>query len=362
MSVLVAADCHLASGAWAHRPITGDAYWALHCLVELAKERRPDWILLAGDVLDKGMTGSEPIWALRDAIRQLPARTRVGFIQGDHEWQRRPWLSLLDVEWLHRRTISIDGRTWMGMDYVAHSAELKEALKEVECDVLLTHQKWAETVGERSGRASLADLRCCPCVVSGDLHLMVERFYELGGLPPRAYYSPGSMAMQSIDEPVEKGCWFFPSSGRPSPLIWPSRRRIDLPEVKTSDQLEAALTVLDEQLRKAAEYAATFGLPGDLRQPLVRVRVNVDLPTALRRLEEACQGKAHLFAERWLAEASFRVEEGGSGRSEWREFAEQMLCGESRGNEAMALLERLLGAESISEELRRARQEKLRGD
>lgn len=262
MAIVVFADAHVQERAWAARPLYGDSFWALEQVVSGAIGLGATAVIGAGDLLDQQRNRSSPItfW-YRQLSRLQAAKIPFFYVEGQHDQDTPPWLSgHANAFSLHRRTVVLDGWKVYGVNFCRESTLLDE-LRAVpaDTDLLVCHQAWQEWVGP-SGQASLADLPDVPWVFTGDFH---DHRVEKHGR--RTVCSPGSLAMQSLNEPRRKGYFVL---DRKTGLSWkPIRSRpfVRLRFTNVETVRERLRTVL-RRLRRVTE-----SLPEPLQLPLIVV-------------------------------------------------------------------------------------------
>ncbi len=85
LRVLHTADWHLGR-ALHEEPLLDDQVWALDQLVTLAKDERPDAVVVAGDVYDRAIPPAEAVAVLDDVLTRLAdLRVPVVIIAGNHD-------------------------------------------------------------------------------------------------------------------------------------------------------------------------------------------------------------------------------------------------------------------------------------
>jgi len=145
VKVLVTSDLHLSDKIWKHRPVEGDSYWSWEQIVDIAVEEC-DAVILAGDILDKQLNNSNPISKLIDGLNRLEeAGIPVFYNQGQHEYQKNPWMGLHKLSnHIHRRSFELGGFSFLGFDY-GQQQDLAQFLNGEEvkdADFLVCHQVW----------------------------------------------------------------------------------------------------------------------------------------------------------------------------------------------------------------------------
>lgn len=195
-----AADLHTRRFVWSSRPsLAEDTYFAIKYFFEYCIERSLS-IKLAGDIFHTLSVRPSNVQVLYNQLdKATEAGVPVYFIQGNHDANKVPWLSLYrggDVQHVDRKVVELpeSGETLYGIDY-RYEGDLREVLKVVpdEVDTLLMHQ--AETEALPFGPNF--DLSWVPSTVSrvliGDIH--TPQYYRKNSID---LYYPGSLAISDI--------------------------------------------------------------------------------------------------------------------------------------------------------------------
>lgn len=310
---VIAADCHLTrhDTAWVNSRILGDARRSFHQLVDKALELKLP-LILAGDVIDEKLSGPGPVELLSWAARKLKAAGLFCyFIQGQHEKAEPPWLSAIDRDvfcWFgapsdHHGGVKYGplklfggGRTVrvLGLDYQEPDRFLAELEawehSGQEADVLVMHQVWTNFMGKYApqvvemGRVA----PYCKLLVTGDYHVAFNGSVETTAGSLRVY-SPGSICLQSINEPADKsfGLLYSDLSIEEVPL---SVRPAHLVQVELRDEESA-----DASLREALSLCPKETAERD--RPLLRFPVAAGADPLYKALARRLEGRAFCFAK-----------------------------------------------------------------
>lgn len=287
---IFSADWHLSKLTWTDRPeIVGDSYNSVTQIVDLALRLRAP-LFAAGDLFDKRSPDTESVvFMCRQMDRLQAADIPLYYIQGQHELRTPPWLSV--HHWpthLHQRSVVIDGLRIYGLDWTPRG-ELQRQLDQVpaDTDVLLCHQVWTELmggVGQQDG--AISDVSFARFVLTGDYHKTLVRSCE-GKTGPVQLYSPGSVSVRKIDEPVDKHVFVCSVDadrnvcGVASGLVTRSFLSWSASTVEELDARCAAARQLPEQ-------------DPDSR-PVVRLTYLDSLPDVLSRFTAATENRLHVF-------------------------------------------------------------------
>ena len=365
---LAASDLHLKKRTWSNRPIEGDSYFAWEQTVNLAIRKEVEVVILAGDILDRQINGSEPILKLQEGIEKLGAAgIKTLFIQGQHEYQEMPWASLSKhAIHLHRNeSMEVAGYTIVGIDFQAKE-RLQDELSYVaetlmaapEKTILVMHQVWEEWMGERAlPQGRLEDVsKWLPglgLLITGDLH---ESRLEDDSL---RVLSPGSTCMQSISEPEEKYTYLLSSLGgsleiSKSALL--GRPFIDWPFFWTVADIEDCIREYYTVYEVSQSHAEQHSIPQEICTPLVRFQYDHSLSGDMHRLEKLVGDSGHIFWKEHSPKTSEEQEAIASGKNV---TMESLLKSVECGKDVRQLAERLLSGGDPSEELRRWHKEQL---
>ena len=327
---LVASDLHLKRRTWSNRPIEGDSYFAWEQIVEQAITHEVKVVILAGDILDKQINGSEPIVKLVEGITRLgKAGIQTLFIQGQHEYQEIPWASISPyATHIHRNHyFEVDDAVIVGIDFQPKERlfdELSWVYETLDArpeeTVLVMHQVWQDWMGDKAlPQGALQDvINFIPglsLLITGDLHqsrLEDAESSEGELVQSLRVLSPGSTCMQSIAEPEDKNCYLLTSrtSGETSgtagravadilEVTLSSRRFVDWPFLSSPGDIEDVIREFDEVFDETQSYAEANELPDFMRKPLVRFRYDYSLSGDIRRLENLVGDRGHIFLKEY---------------------------------------------------------------
>lgn len=353
-SVVFIADAHLRESAWVGRPILGDAFHALNQAITWSIEHEVDCVMGLGDLIDRQLNRSWPIAQWYGELDRLKAAgIQFHFIQGQHDMDDPPWLSVHPAaSHAHRRVVNGGDFDIYSFDYASSETigiEL-ELSASSGASILCVHQVIGDFMGDLANpQMSVDDVPdCFRKLFFGDLHKTFHRRFPSKDLTA---ISPGSMCMQSIDEPVEKSFVVMDAGGGIHRVPLKSRQ-VFRSEVLTSAEMidRFVSTDLPAALARCEEAAA--GLPDSLKLPLVRVSYDPEIDDVRSRVEEIYRGKAHFF---WKEELSPADDEARSVSAPRRgEAATLLSClAEAAGDdeEVVALASRVLSSRNPIDEL-----------
>ena len=291
-------DTHLTRTVWVKHPdLYGDAHESFRQIIDYCIANRIP-LLLLGDIFDSANPEAEDVVFFSQQMERMARQQlMVFYIKGNHDDTPVGWPSV------HPWPIHIIDGTYVlgpfhvvGLDY-HRFGELAPALAavptEYPLDFLCTHQAWAEIqrIGHTDG--SLTQVHRATRVLTGDYH--VNGHWDTTNAQGQSLraWSPGSIAMQALNEPPVK---FFGvvSSDRGQPVIenvtLQTRQFIDI-RLTTTEMLDQFVAWV------AAGGIITPGLPEVIAKPIMRVRYSTDIPEAYDRIMAACGTQFHLFDE-----------------------------------------------------------------
>jgi len=361
---ILTADTHLRDRAWiARRNLAGDAYYSFRQITRLAIQWQTP-VIAAGDLIDQRLNASDVPAFLREVFDEMAAaEVPFYYIQGQHELADPPWLravhgwpiwlgepgSLYEVAGL--RVLGFD---WRHADQVD---EIYQACQREKPDLLVIHQVCRELLGPNLPHEFvLASIRGTGLVLVGDYHVH-KRLKIRGPSGEVRVLSPGSTAMQSIDEDPNKYVFvlYEDSSIRSHQLCtrpvlrW--QRFVD-----TEDALEELLEALPGEIEAMRALAEEWQLPEEVRTPVVIVRHDASLDGATKKIRSAC-GDVHLMLRTiWpKAEKGIPDVSTDSAGSLTLESCLPLALSPQEDKEAFELADRLLRAKNAREALDEAR-------
>jgi|TARA_R110000824_G_scaffold304281_4_gene492099 DNA repair exonuclease SbcCD nuclease subunit len=367
---LIASDLHLKPKTWRHRPIVGDSYYAWEQVQEEAIRSGVSFVILAGDLLDRQINGSEPIIKLQRGIEKLGEHDiKTLFIQGQHEYQEFPWASL-SKHAHHLAFAGVEiGPFWVeGIDYQSKETferELGECSEMGDQDILVMHQVWLDWMGERAlPQGSFQHVRdLAPglkTLITGDLHESRLEWFDNKSLQ---LLSPGSTCMQSVAEPLQKYMYYL-SEGDDG---LPEFERIELKsrpfvrwekKLETPEDVNDVLGKIEDEFARVFDYADANELPEEICAPIFHFTYSHKIADEMRRIEKLLGDRAHLF---WKEIPPVAVDDTYTEAFEAGVSATMadMLREEVDDEKIRHLSERMLAAPDIFEELVRWQKEQL---
>jgi hypothetical protein len=304
---LVAAFCgdtHLTGrGAWANRPILGDALVSFTQIVDFAIARKLQWLILAGDVQDAVLnTPTAPTFLYQQIDRCKVAGVQFGFILGQHDLFDPPWPSGNPwAQYLNGAYITIAGQKVFCVDYVAPPLTgVALAAVESGTNIIVGHQTFAEVARGKPADLSLSDLPVGETAFFGDWHEQHIIEGTNGAGNPIRLITPGSTAMQAIDEPPEKYFFTMTQSGVWKRVKLKTRPMLDYSLLSDAD-VDSLLPTIPDALAQA--LAGTAGFDERIRKPLLRITVSAQTSPRCGEMTKLIGSAAHLFWKQLPREA-----------------------------------------------------------
>ena len=297
-------DWHLERHAWVRHPtLMDDAYYSLEQIVDLCLELNIP-LIAAGDLFDKTLPDSKSVWiALQQMTRMQQAGLDVLFTQGQHELNKdKPWLNL--HSWpthMHMHQVSMNGLTLAGLDYTPPS-ELKSKLATVcgkDIDVLICHQVWKEFMGNVPNvEASLSEVPLDKkIIVTGDFHS-----HECISVNTNTVLSPGSICLQSVNEPADKYVFILYDDLSTSSHKLKTRMVVNH-ELKTEQDLDDLLATVN-----SGYLGLQPDVPENIAKPILSIRYSESINNVYSRImEEVGTERVHLFLRAIKVEPDVRT-------------------------------------------------------
>lgn len=283
-----------------------DEQFAFQQIVDAAIEHRVDYLMLAGDLLDKQTNRAKTVSFLYLQLERLrKCNISVLYTQGQHDFDDPPWFS--GVKWtthLHKQSFSVGGSQYRlyGLDWQPFG-KLQEELVEIPSDVdfLICHQVWGDWMGDIA--APQGTFNQIPghikFVQSGDLHqwklerkknLNEEKMWTL---------STGATTQRKIDEPDTHYYALFYPDGHFEKKVLRSRVYLESSLMLRTEDVDQFMGELEPILAVAHQKAAARELPEEMYRPVFRISYSAKLTDVVRRVEKAIDGRAILnFKER----------------------------------------------------------------
>ena len=290
--MVLSSDWHLSMLSWKKHPnIVGDSYYSLSQLVDMAIDLNVP-LVGAGDLFDKKHPPSESVFHCCKEMRRLAdAGLKLFYVQGQHELEPVPWLSLCDnAVHVHSfghstglKYFDIGGLKICGMDiefsketFLVQLAALHADAQQSKHDLFITHQVWADFVKQSCEPYLLKYATFAKMVYTGDFH--GRAILDVDGT---VCVSSGSIAMQAINEVPYRTAFVLFDDMSLQEFDLKTRPFIKL-EIKTEEALSLLLSSDKEELVKGWRHT---DLPVGLRTPLVSVKYQNDLPNVYDSLK-----------------------------------------------------------------------------
>lgn len=291
------ADNHLRPVTWQDYPsLHGDAYVAFNEIVDMCCQFNCPLFLL-GDTFDSTHPPSDAVRTYYDAIDRLGvAGLNAYYIKGNHDDAEPAWQAIHSAAvCIDQDVVDIQGMKIAGLDF-RQSSQLKDALHAMDLqwvDVLVTHQSWREMLGVGHPDGEFATdfptkRNHNLIVITGDLHKHGEYVVHTSDGVPLRVFSPGSTAMQKInEEPVKYVYGLFQDPWRLDRIQLQTRPYYQFECHSPAD--------LDRVVEELQQIRPDYSLPPLITKPMARVKFAADLPEAGTRLKAACGDNLFLF-------------------------------------------------------------------
>jgi hypothetical protein len=292
MKIIVAADIHLSRSAWVDREgLYGDSIYALSQIVDEVN-RHDAALVLAGDIFNFKKQESLPVKAFLKEMSRVSPNNRILAIQGQHELNTPPWVTLHPrVEWVNGNTLQLGSTVWYFIDYYPRpvlQAKLAD-IKDEPVDVLVLHQLCKECIPFVNEEMpnwgfEFSDFpKQVKYVFAGDYHLSLSK--EIDGV---TFYSIGVACLQAIDEQLDPSILLVDTEDMKNIQRIPIKTRTIIRDIAhTQDELAA---IVDRINRVTVDTS----LPPELHMPLVYIKYESTLEGAEERLLQVCE-KIHAY-------------------------------------------------------------------
>lgn len=357
-------DWHLEKNAWIRYPdIAGDSYFALQQIVDYCIQYGVP-LLAAGDLFDKPFPDSKSVYmATRQMDRMENARLKVFFTQGQHEMSKdEPWLS--SHTWpihTHEIQTKIKGVNLYGLDYIkAHQLKATLELVPATTDILMCHQVWRDFMGScvvADGSLSQINLSN-KLILTGDYHKHVQiKVSHPDSVQDNQVLSPGSMCLQSIDEPPDKLIYLIYDdlSFESLPL---KSRLVHKVTINNKDELDQFVDSVSNN-----EFELQEDVPDNIARPILVLRYASEVEDIHSRLTQSLtDSNCHLFLRPMSQEMAIQVVE----TTEAQKTIDLGLIGNlsklcDKESEQFVMISRLLNSSNPSEELNTMYKEFMKG-
>lgn len=290
-------DSHLQTG-WR----MADSFYALRQIVDYAVAKKVDWVIGAGDLIDKQRNRSAPITYFHQQLDRLAdKKIKFGYIQGQHDYDEPPWLSG------HRNAIHLNKTEFelgedfrgYGLDYQP-AGKLQEELEALSTthsvDLLVAHQVWSNWMGDIAlPQGDFEQIPLVTNVFTGDLHQSKLEKHKGADGQKMLVCSPGCTYQKAVNEPNQHHFVTFDDDGVMRQHKLKSRKFIDWPVMVTTEDLDAFVAEIESELEAAQQKAENDGLPTELHRPMLRITYAARLQDSVRRVEKVVGDRAILY-------------------------------------------------------------------
>lgn len=309
---LICSDLHLSDRTWSGYPdLAGDAYWALEEIVDQAINLGVQVVIAAGDLLDVSRPNSNPVQMACQQLRRLEQRgIQFWYVQGQHELDSPPWISVAPSVHLHGQTRELGPYRVHGLDYQPTS-RLRETLQTIDphANILVCHQCWQEFMGVEIGQDSLVYVPYVDLVITGDLHKRKD--IKARGEDHREFevISPGASHRRKIDEPDEHFAILLMDDGTRRDIRINGRPCIRSGFITEDQDLEYFLSGLPARIREEQQKSLDLGVPPHIAKPIVHLRYRFDLRDAVDRAKTLVGDAAFVYPQDFRPEDNRTTEE-----------------------------------------------------
>ena len=278
-----------------------------------------------------------------ESLRELQrAALSCFYVQGNHDRADTPWASLAGGAQEVIRGFSLGGYKVGGLSFskqVSDPAFLRDATRGL--DIFLAHQSWKEIQKVGHTDATLEHVHC-PMVLTGDYHVQLTEKCE-GGDGPVTAHSPGSTAMQAINEPEDKYFGVLNDDGVVA--FVKLRTRPVLRYLLTGDEeLEDFCRTIAPAIDQVSAAAAS-----QVKKPIVQVKYSELLANAYERVNAAVGSAGFLFLQPQIDKAHVTVSLDKDQFIGLAEAARQLATDATVGEDAASLVRAADSPHAIAE-------------
>lgn len=282
-AALLTSDWHLSPLVMKKLPnVKFDSYYALKQIVDKTIEYNIP-LIGAGDLFDVDNPPAESVRFCADQMKRLSdSNLKVYYVQGQHEYAKRPWMGLFDnAEHMHVEKdgefvgVTVNGINMLGMDiqkngsqFAIDCARLNAKHNSFKFDLFVTHQVWGDFIKKSDDNVMFKRVEFAKMVYTGDFHKYEVR--TVNGMP---CLSSGSTCIRATNEQPEKKIFvlYDDLSFEPIPI---NTRPFFQFSIKSAEDLEKLSNLSLEEL-----YASwpCVDLPRMLNEPLVHIKYQTNL-------------------------------------------------------------------------------------
>jgi len=241
MKIAILSDLHLGHRQYGSIEREEDFYSQyLTCMKEIA-DKKPDMVIIAGDLFDKPNPSPKAMAVYRSGINLLDSNIKKFVIKGNHTMLMREnhytvdnyfndagieQYMLLDdskMMMLGLETVAVAGVTYrsdsMLEEFIEVTNDLLEELPDNSFNILVVHQAFEEYCGFTGAELSIEslDLSNCDLVICGHIHSHILRAIDQGrtnSLRHSVFLQPGSVERMNTTEARDaeengKGFWIL---------------------------------------------------------------------------------------------------------------------------------------------------------
>lgn len=296
---VIISDVHATAngGAWANRPIVGDTKWALKQVASYVRKNKINRVFVLGDSFDSTLNRSAAIQIWGKFFDDLMVSTHVEYIQGNHDKEQVPWLSMFGGRAIHidHQLREMECGRYYAFDYVGDD-QLEEEIKKIPKGIqsLFTHQTWSEFLNfDGSHQGSLNRISKVDQVFTGDSHNCESKTVLTGMNETFKAVSVGSLTLQSIKENPQKYFVVLFSDGSWDNIKLKARKVIRSPYLGDPAELENFIKETQKQILSDAFNEPKT--PTDCQKPIIHVNYYSNLAETEIAVKQGLADLGHLF-------------------------------------------------------------------
>ena len=219
-------------------------------------EKRPDFVVIGGDLFDSTKPDAKSVLAALETIRRIKsAGISVYGIDGNHDLSDGVWMDVIGAYGLFNCPLELFGLKMVGINY-RNGRDLIAAIQAmidsgVRADILVAHFALAEMNG--GGTADTGVQELCPlleklgvkCVLMGHIHIPEAKKWN--GI---LFVNPGSTEMKSSNEPQEKYYFIVDTDTWEAEPVRIPTRKVESVEIVDEVTLDTFRNTLEEEARQ----------------------------------------------------------------------------------------------------------------
>lgn len=333
---VLTADFHLADRKWKNRySLRADSYWSLYQIAAYVYQSHLP-LFVAGDIFDRSTFTPDVLLRTQEAFmlgavgngtqssQSDQEAAHVFYIQGNHDLQREPWLSVLGsdrslAQFFHvglkpAGYVATNGTHILcsGIDFTSKH-KLQSDLDQLESminaqlsdgtkNVLMLHQRFEKFMGNLGYELEDGMVPdCIDFILLGDYHEYIKSTVKSKSGKEIPLLSPGSICLQSIAEDPAKYfhvLYLLPDGTFSTEEVKLLTRKMYVVNVSTEDEMLNALAQI-EDLASATQDRPEGSWPDlKLDYPVIRITYNATVvKDVLARALSSAKDRVHVFLD-----------------------------------------------------------------